>query len=435
MNIRKISRRLTFVLAGGMVAAITALPASAEAASSTYAYSAYVGGTRVNAVGMNVSSDLTAESAISGATIPASDSNSIAKVRVGSLLSTLVSTGAITTDTAASALGDGTQIVAHAKTAGVSLLGGAIKVDAIDTTATASGASDHAPHASVNTTVVGLTIAGKHYPLNLPANTGITIPGVASVIVNYQTTGANEDGSAAYGGGLLITLLKAKGQAAAGAEIVVNPIAVKTSRLANPKDGNPVGGYAYGSYVHANVGDAIDVQSERTAALGLPSYGTDGNTVTNSTASAHLSGVLNLGTITSTAEGVQTPALSEAKQTATVANVSLFSRLIHATAVGTTAHVQETAGQAPVLEGSLQFVNLWIAGKKIPLNVAPNTTIHVANLGTITLNKQETANVPGQGIGVRVTGIQIVLDTKRAGLPIGAVVELASSTAVIFGTN
>ncbi|HEX7739657.1 MAG TPA: choice-of-anchor P family protein [Marmoricola sp.] len=421
-------RRLTIAVAGGMVAALTALPVAANASTPTYGYVGYVGGTQITAVGMTVNSDFTAQSQLKGYK-PATDSNSIAKVKVG----TLAKVGAITTDATDTAFGDGNQIVTHAKTAGVNLLNGLIKVDAVENTATASGSSTDAPTASITTTLVGLTIAGKSYPANVPANTGITIPGVASVVLNYQITGSAKDGAAAYGSAIQVTLLKKRGAAAAGAQVFLNPISAKIVKTANPKEGKPIGGLSYGSYVSANVGGSVSVESQRTASLGVPAYGTDGKTITNSTARANLSGVLHLGAIETTASGVQSDAVSDVNQTATVANVNLFNRLIHATAIGSTSHVQWASTGAKILEGDLQFVNLWIAGHKIPIDPAPNTTIHIAKLGTITLNKQEIAQVSGTGIGVRTTGLEIVLDTKKAGLPVGAVVQLAVSSGVIYG--
>jgi hypothetical protein len=67
--------------------------------------------------------------------------------------------------------------------------------------------------------------------------------------------------------------------------------------------------------------------------------------------------------------------------------------------------------------------------------VAPNTKIHVANLGTVTINEQltavqETGNVRFHG--ARTIGLHIVLDTKRAGLPVGAEVEVATTQALVW---
>ncbi len=68
-------------------------------------------------------------------------------------------------------------------------------------------------------------------------------------------------------------------------------------------------------------------------------------------------------------------------------------------------------------------VNLVIAGNAIPVNVSPNTSIDVAGLGKVELNKQGVD--AGKKIN-RIDGLRITLNTAQAGLPpVGAVIEFA----------
>jgi hypothetical protein len=80
----------------------------------------------------------------------------------------------------------------------------------------------------------------------------------------------------------------------------------------------------------------------------------------------------------------------------------------------------------------LQFLNLRIGGKSIPVDVAPNTSIHVANLGTVTINKQDVVAVNGWVHAFQVVGLDIVLDTVGYGLPVGAEVQVGVSQALIW---
>lgn len=418
----------TAAIAGALAVVAAMVPGAAQATAPTFSYGGYAGGTQITAVGLTVSSDLTAESQVTG-TGNQSKTNSVAKVNVAGL----VAIGGVTTDSTGAPFGDGSAVRTHARTAGVSLLNGLIQVGAIDTVATASASSTSAPTANTTSTFVGLKIAGKSYPVNPAQNTFVTIPGIATVGINFSAAAANSDAAATIGDGLVVTLLQARAGAAAGARILVNPVYASVTKANTNVVGLPIGGFAYGSYVHANVGNQITVESGQTAPNSLPSYGTNGTTITNHTAKAYLAGVLNLGAIETAGNGVQSAALSDAMESAKITGLNLFGGLITATAIGTTAHVRVVGGASGTAtsDGALEFVNLRIAGKTIPINVSPNTKISVAGLGVVTVNQQDTLN-NAAGIAERVIGLHIVLTVARGGLPIGANVEVATSGVVIY---
>ncbi|MGN6721086.1 MAG: choice-of-anchor P family protein [Marmoricola sp.] len=418
----------TAAIAGALAVVATMAPSVAQATTPTFGYGGYAGGTQVSAVGLTVTSDLTAESEVIGVGNQA-QTNNVASVKVTGL----VSVGAVKTDATGSNFGDGAKLVTHARTAGVSLLGGAIQAEAIDTTATAFANTTTPPTASTTTTFLGLKIGGKAYPVNVAPNTTVNIPGVAKVVINQTVSAADDTSAVTIGSGLSVTLLQARSGAAAGAQITVNPVYAKVLQSANVNQGAPVGGYAYGSYVNAQVGNAVQVESGQTAMNSLPSFGTNGANITNSTAKAYLQGVLNLGVIQTNGSGIQTSALSDALENAKVAGLNLFNGLITAQAIGSTAHVRLTGGfgGTPLTEGSTDFINLKIAGKPISINVAPNTKINVAGLGLVTINEQQSAVTP-KGIAEKVIALHIVLSTARAGLPVGANIEIGTSGVVIF---
>jgi hypothetical protein len=146
--------------------------------------------------------------------------------------------------------------------------------------------------------------------------------------------------------------------------------------------------------------------------------------------------VLTADAIESTVTGTSIPALSEATVTSKLANLRLFPSLtgglVSATAIGSTSHVRLDGG-TPVTEGTLQFINLKIAGKVIPVDVAKNTTINVAGLGKVVINEHKELRVPGFSHAYQVTALHITLDTARAGLPIGAEIEIGKSQAIVYG--
>ena len=413
-----------------LAASIAAVPMQASADVQHYAYFGATGGTQIQAVGTTISSSMTAMSQIGGVTQPGSTSNKLLTVQAARL----ASVGTIETSEKSTAAGDGWRLDGNARTAHVSLLDGVIKLDAVETHTTAQFNSNGGSGSS-ETRFIGLTIAGKTYPVDIAKNTRITVPGIVSVVLNYQQVGVNADGVATQGAGLVVTLLKSAGTAAIGSTIVLNPSFGYVAKSNNP-GGLQLGGAAYGSYVEAHVGDEVKVESGVTAFEMMPPSGTNGAVFENHTARVSLPNVLNATAIASTAEGVSSPALNYSKLATRTANVNIFpsllGALIHVDAIGSNASVVQENGQT-TMTGGTQFLNLTIAGNKIPVDVGPNTTIHVANLGYVTINEQKRVEVPNVMHGIQVMALHIVLDTAKAGLPIGAEIQIGVSQAIVWG--
>jgi hypothetical protein len=156
----------------------------------------------------------------------------------------------------------------------------------------------------------------------------------------------------------------------------------------------------------------------------------------NATANVNLPGLLTAKAVESTVTGTSMPALSEATVTSEIANLRLFPSalgggLITAEAIGSTSHVRLDDGE-PVTEGNLQFIGLKIAGKAIPINVAPNTTLNIAGLGKVVINEHKELRAPGIAHAYQVIALHITLDTARAGLPVGAEIQLGVSQAFVY---
>jgi len=305
----------------------------------------------------------------------------------------------------------------------------------VDTTSTASSSHGVAPSGGTDSQLVGLVINGKQYPVSVARNTGVTIPGVATVLINASNTVVDGRTVVSFGSGLQVTLLSQQGGVAAGAEILLNP----TFATVQPAPENPnapsLGGVGYGAYAQARAGDQVQAETGRLAYYAVPLAGTNGETFNNHVASANVGSLFNLGAIDTDVTGVTTEKYAKVSVVDKLANVNVFQQLlgglISATAFGTNAQVEMVDGTFTMNAG-LQFVNLRIAGKAIPVDVAPNTTIHVANLGNVTINKQDTVAVPGWAHAIQVVGLDIVLDTAGYGLPVGAEVQVGVSQALIW---
>lgn len=419
-----------------LAASITAVPVPASAVTPNYSYFGATGGTQIQAVGTTISSSMTAMSQVSGLLKPAKTTNRL--LTVSAL--PLARAGTVETSEEATAVGDGWKLTGNARTAGVNLLDGLIKINAVTTTTSAQFDTVGGAVGSSDTEFLGLTIAGKSYPVHFNQNTTINVPGIVSITLNYQNVNSNDEGIASQGAGAVITLLKAFKGAALDSTIILNPSFAYVAKAKNP-GGAQLGGVAYGSYVFAHVGEvsnpnAITVESTRTAYEVMPPTGTNGNVLENHTARVTLRGVLGATAIASTAEGVSSPALNYSKLATRTANVNVFpsllGALIHVDAIGSNAEVRKTAAGTTMTAGA-QFVNLTIAGNNIPVDVGPNTTIHIANLGYVTLNEQKSVAVDGFFHGIQVIALHIVLDTAKAGLPIGAEIQVGVSQAIVWG--
>ncbi|MEO6470428.1 MAG: choice-of-anchor P family protein [Aeromicrobium sp.] len=391
------------------------------AADPSFNYFAYAGGTVIRAAGTTISSDLTAQSSISGTVVPRSASNQVASVNVAKL----ANVGAVETSTKSERLvGGAVRLTSHAKTLGVNLLDGAIKADAVETTNITTGTPAGGLTAVSTTKYVNLKIIGVNLPVNIPENYKVSIPGVATIVLNANIVTTQDGVIFSQGYGLGIWLLQSAGGAPVGSTIVLNPT---YAAMAPPVPVNQaqVGGYAYGTHVLVNAGPDISGQVGKTANVSTAPGGSGGKTSTNTTATAKVNGVLTAGTITSTTTSTVTTSSAEVTNTDEVAGVNLFNGVITADVIKTTAH-SKRVGTTLTRDTKLSFVNLRVAGKLIPVDVGPNTTINVAGLGKVVINEQATTSNAN-----RVRGIYIKLLEPNGGLQAGAEVEVSVAASWI----
>ncbi|TQK72722.1 MULTISPECIES: choice-of-anchor P family protein [unclassified Nocardioides] len=424
MNVRKFVTFVAFTLAG---AGLVAVPApAAQAADPVYwSYAASTGATYVKVLDGVVQSDLTAQSGVTGGAKSSTSKNSTAAASVLNL----AQLGAVETQTDAvvsQVLGQPqTTLKSWARVANVSLLGGLITADALETTISTTGRADGNGSHTANSRLANIKIAGVKLPLNIPKNYAVTIPGVASVTLNYSMHGKveQEDGDliGTMGWAVGVTLLQPFGGYSAGVTLLVNPVNQYLSEV-QPSSGAGLFGTAYGSRVQANVSDAVTVVSDPTARVITPFGSSNGQTKSNSTLAVRVPGILTTGAITSTTTSTK-DAFGNAEITNTnrTAGINLLGGLVKATAVKVTAHGKLADGNW-TSDMKMELVNLVIAGQTIPIDVSPNTILNIAGLGQVALNLQQTDT--SVGYQNMITAVKVTLDTAQAGLPVGAVIEL-----------
>lgn len=432
MNVRKFVAFVAFALAG---AGLVAVPAPAHAADPVYwSYAATTGSTYVKLLDGVVQSDKLAQSVVTGGAQSSSSKNSTASIKVLNL----AEVGAAETRTDATVqkalLGKSqtTTLTSFARTARVSLLGGLITADALETSVTTTGRPDGSVSATGDSRLANIKIAGIKLPLNIPKNYAVTIPGVASVTLNYTLHGKYDqpegDVAATLSWAVGVTLLKPFEGYAAGVTLLVNPVNQYLSEV-TPAYGASLAGNAYGTRVQANVGDDIRVVSDPTAQVGTPAGSSDGRTLSNATLGVNVPGVLTTGIVSSTTTSKKDAyGNAEVTNTNQTTGINVLGGLIRADAIKVTASGKLQDGKW-TSKMDMTLVNLVVAGAKIPINVSPNTSIDVAGLGKVTLNLQQTTT---QGAYQNViAGVRITLDTARAGLPVGAVIELGVAYTAI----
>lgn len=408
-------------IAVALTGALTALAAGVgalspvQAASPIWTYYSTSGGTQANLIGSTVSTDLTGASNLGGTAFNDSRTNGVASVNIPGILKV----GAITTSQVASPFGtDGVQMKSTSKIAGIDLLSGAIKIDAVDEVNIVR-ANPQGFTREVTSKLATLTIGGKAYPLEVAPNTKITIPGLAEVTINKQIWNAGPSGAESKVSALEVTLLKDVAGGKIGSTIRLAPSTINFLN-GSPSAAIPVGGFAYGTAVVVGLAD-IRAAVPPTAMLQIPSIGTGGKLYENSTLKLDVPGVLSLGAIESKVSGVSNVGSSDAFATNKTARINVLNGLITADAITVTSHVAK-GPQVPgghLEEQRLEFINLKVAGKSIPINVAKNTQIFLLGIGTVYINQQ--LDQPGYSA---IVGVRLIVSGKGLGLPVGADVQL-----------
>lgn len=375
-----------------------------------FSYSASAFGTSVM-VGSVVQSGQSAPTAL-GCTATAGLSRS--NRATGTNLSPVGTTGAVKTlveSFAAPVRSRGTAI-----TSDVDLLGGLIEADGIRAQSATTRTSSGGFQVSANgTTLTGLRVAGEDVQANAAPNTRINLSGFGFVIVNEQIRRSN--GLTVNGLRIVINSSNPLG-VLVGSNIIVSQA---VSGLSGPVVG-VISGSAYGSY--ATVGSSV--LSSPTFKASLPCLGTDGVVKTNSGAGSSIPGVALSGTITNTVKGTVTATTASGEAVSNVQGANVLSGLVTASAIKASAEASST-GSGPVVlssEGS-GFGSLAVEGQsQINADVAPNTRVRIAGVGTLYLNR-----VLRTETSVQVIMIQLILSSPVDGLDTGTDIRVGVASA------
>jgi len=358
-------------------------------------------------------------------------SNTVDTVKAGDNGRTLTANGTLSTvfteKTSTSARVRNTSTVT-----GLSAFDGAITADTIKAVANTSANATTINSTPTGSTFVNLRIAGEPVSANVAPNTRVDLPGVGYVLLkSVKKSGDGQSFSKITVEMLTIVVTQTNDfDLPVGSRIVV---AHAVSGYSRTEPAVIVGGQAYAATALTTTDD-FNNRVGKAAFVVIGCEGTGGKTRTNNVNTLDVEGVLSSGTGKTTAFGGPTTSGTVAKTTAEVQNVNLLGGLIVADAVKAVAKDTFKNGQRFSSTQGTQFVGLEVAGRQLPVDVAPNTRIDLAGVGYVIVNEQK---LPAQGSTAKteVNGLRVVVEKNNTfGVPVGTqiIVAHADSTAVRF---
>lgn len=183
-------------------------------------------------------------------------------------------------------------------------------------------------------------------------------------------------------------------------------------------------GWAGGSIVRA-----LDntVTSDLSAESSINNQGLVSDT--NDAANVHINSLLDTGVVHTSAASTAIPGGYQVRSEAETTGISAFGGLITADAIDTVTIARVVNGVAST-EVHTTFVNLTVGSTKVPINVAPNTIIHIPNILTVGLNWQAAA-AQGDSAFTMAYGAYVSLLKPFGQNAIGASVALSPATSQI----
>ncbi len=180
-----------------------------------------------------------------------------------------------------------------------------------------------------------------------------------------------------------------------------------------------------------SLGDILDLQIANASSEGCTCSGTRGVTRKNSVASIAIGAapLLSSGVATTTAFADKTATTAATKQTSTIAQANILGGLITADALTAAASVGATSTAFSSSEDGTTITNLVVAGQKIDANVADNTVILLAGIGSVTVKAVHVTQGSRKAKLVVDALVIDVTQTNSFGLPIGAEIEVAKAVA------
>jgi len=377
-------------------------------AANAYGTTAFVGGT----VTSGKTAPVNIGSGCGTTKIGASQTGTVLSVSDAPTITTaIVDTSAASTASSATSTADVHQI---------NLLGGLITAQELKAVSTTSFTSTGFHVSATGTTFIKLVVFGNTISGTPAPNTTISLAGIGKVVLNEQSSffGPSQAGLTVNMIHVYVTLPNILG-IQTGTQIIVSDAHSGVTVASGPA---LLDGTAYGTAINGTL-----IHSSPTAPENMPCTGTGGGVLANSVVSVSVPPVLLSGTVRDTVKGAVTESESSGETTSTIEALKLLGTLVTADTIKADAHASTPDGTNFTFSdtGSL-FVNLKVAGfADITANVAPNTKLTVAGVGTLYLHRVLTTS---NNIEVRM--IELVINqTNTFGLPLGTDIRVGVASA------
>jgi hypothetical protein len=305
--------------------------------------------------------------------------------------------------------------------AGVNLLGGLVRADALSTTSTAA-VNSASQYAGSNAAVLtNLVISGRLVSASSGPNTRIRVGQVgktpfATAIVNKQER-VTSNGELRVATAAVTVLID--GSNTLGLPIGSRiDIAQSKAYLSAPLKGL-VGGKGYATSANALDGRVLSSPT----ALVYPRCST-GDAASN-VATVSVPGLLTAGTTQTTTKSSTTTSSRSVAVKSTIASPNVLAGVITASAITADTSVAQSGVLAPTVGDSSRFLGLKVAGfPAVTDTVRPNTVVTIPSLGKVTFHK-----VTRTSSSIEVVMVEVVLNKAIGGLPTGSVVRVGYSNS------
>lgn len=396
---------------------ITALLVPASAAAQSSATTLIPGGTAWGTyvkVGSTVTSG---RSAVAGLRCGAThDSNNVAAVNASAL-----SAGAVRTRVDAITINGGPGSRSISVIDDVNLLDGLIRADTVKAVSRTSYDGSAFSGGGGASAFSNLRIAGRSYSAN--ASGRVNLPGVGYVLLNHQTAGNGGAMHTTHMVEVHVTQDSPQHDVTAGTVIIVGHA---LSRLRSV--GGSLGGFAFGSHGVVSSGTPLNAEAGRSALIGMPCDGTNGQLHTNQIANVDVPSAFSLSNVQSTAVGDVDATTATVQLTDTIEEADVANGLVHATTVRAVASGAAKNGVRRFSSNGSGFAELSVQGfPRIDAGVPPNTQRLIPGLGVLWLHRVIKQN---NLVEVRMIELEVT-QSNDLGLPVGADIQVGVARAVI----
>jgi len=326
----------------------------------------------------------------------------------------LFTTGAI--NTAAMTSSNMSQSSSHVQQ--LSGLAGLITADDITAASSTTDQNGTLQVSAAGSSFTNLVVAGNKIQGTPDPNTKVDLPNLGYVILNEEIT--TTKGVTAK---LVVNMIHVfvtetnTYKIPKGAQIIVAD-AISEIEIA---DNAALDGFAYGTKAHV----AHTILSGPSALEVMPCLGTDGKVRQNTTTGVNVPKVLKTGTVKDTVQGTVSASSTTGETTSTVHRPNLVSGLLSAKVIKADANAATANGNKFTFSDTgSSFAGLKVSGHpEIHDNVAPNTKVNIAGLGTLWLHRVIKTD---SYIEVRMVEL-VVSKANKYGIKVGTDVRVANA--------